>query len=77
MSRQVVTTTVREYDEEGRCVKETTTTCEYDWPNAYLTYPNYPYYPRYPQTTIPPVTTTTPTDGNGWVASANNWGSDQ
>ena len=33
-TRQSVTTTVKEYDAEGRLVKETTTVSEYDWPDA-------------------------------------------
>jgi len=34
VTHQTATTTVKEYDEEGRLVKETTTTSEYDWPDA-------------------------------------------
>lgn len=48
MTRRTVTTTIREYDAEGRLVKETVTETEDDnWPqlNPYQwTYPSVPTY---------------------------------
>ena len=79
MTRQTVTTTVREYDEEGRVVKETTTTCEYDWPEVTTTpvtpyvptYPTYPNTPTYPYTphwtyTAPATMIHPPATDEGW-----------
>lgn len=56
MTRRTVTTTVREYDAEGRLVKETVTeTADDNWPQLdpyQWTYPNYGDYRRqYPTTT--------------------------
>lgn len=47
MTRQTVTTVTREYDDEGRIVKEVTAVCEYDWPHypATVTTPYVPYQP--------------------------------
>jgi hypothetical protein len=50
VTRQTVTTTVREFDEEGRVVKETITTSEYDWPTVLSVTPYVPQYPTYPNT---------------------------
>ena len=60
MSRTVTTTVVKEYDEEGRVVKETTTTYESEWAAATVTpyvqpyvQPHQPQYPwwHHPSTT--------------------------
>ena len=63
MTKTTVTTTTREYDEEGKLVKETTTTSEYTWPEPlwqttpYL--PQYPWWQQYLTVTCGPNTTST------------------
>lgn len=64
-----MTTTVREYDAEGRVVKETITTSEYDWP-AVTTTPNTPYVQPQPWWQSPVIShgqSISGTDGQRWT----------
>ena len=69
MSRQTIitTTTIKEYDEKGRLVKETTTVSEYDWPTGLTSTPTYPT-PTYP---TPNVWWSSPIAGTGGATTIN------
>jgi hypothetical protein len=47
--KKVITST-KEYDNEGKLIKETTTTETFEeYPNTIIWNPSYPVYPVYPQ----------------------------